>query len=161
PAARKKFVVLDARPRKAYEAGHVPGAVWVDVAGWGRAFAAGQGAEGGSPRGGALGGGPDSAVVGYGAGEAPRAGRVSWILRYWGVKALRLLNGGWPAWLAAGGQADRERVTPAPTRPRLVAQPGRLAAREQLLAALKAGKPPQILDTRSAAEHCGTEARAK
>src|SRR5262249_44162015 len=37
----------------------------------------------------------------------------------------------------------------------------RLAAKEQLLAALKAGKPPQILDTRSTAEHCGTEARAK
>ena len=32
--------VLDVRGRNLYDKGHVPGAVWVDVAAWSRAFAA-------------------------------------------------------------------------------------------------------------------------
>src|SRR3954469_8162337 len=38
PAAAR---VLDVRGRNQYDRGHVPGAVWVDVAAWSRAFAAG------------------------------------------------------------------------------------------------------------------------
>src|SRR4051812_4162692 len=37
PAAAR---VLDVRGRNVYDRGHAPGAVWVDVAGWSRAFTA-------------------------------------------------------------------------------------------------------------------------
>src|SRR5262249_20607235 len=36
------FRILDTRTKAKYEAGHVPGAVWVDTAAWSKAFAAGQ-----------------------------------------------------------------------------------------------------------------------
>src|SRR5438105_10886311 len=38
-------VVLDARPRKDYDAGHMPGAAWVDVAAWSKAVNAGEGRD--------------------------------------------------------------------------------------------------------------------
>jgi len=46
-------------------------------------------------------------------------------------------------------------------RPDLTRDPGRLATREQLLARLESGKPGQILDVRSKAEHCGEKETAK
>ncbi|MBY0528509.1 MAG: hypothetical protein K2R98_34280 [Gemmataceae bacterium] len=32
-------VIIDARPRGGYDAGHIPGAVWVDLEAWSKAFA--------------------------------------------------------------------------------------------------------------------------
>lgn len=41
----ESFTVLDARPREAYNAGHVPGAVWVPHAEWEKAFYAEEGRD--------------------------------------------------------------------------------------------------------------------
>src|SRR5687767_3604184 len=46
----KGFVILDARERKKYDQGHVPGARWVDHAGWAKAFGGGKDVEGWSKR---------------------------------------------------------------------------------------------------------------
>jgi len=156
PAAR----VLDVRGRNQYDRGHVPGAVWVDVAAWSRAFAAHpDDAAGWADRLGAAGVDPDKPVIV--AGDAVNeAARVWWILRYWGCTDVKLVNGGWAGYVAAGGPVSTEAAKPAPTKPTLTAHRDRLATKGQLLAALK-GHPPQIVDARSTGEYCGTAETAK
>src|SRR5688572_19372639 len=46
----KGLLILDARGRAKYDQGHVPGARWVDHAGWAKAFADGKDADGWSKR---------------------------------------------------------------------------------------------------------------
>jgi thiosulfate/3-mercaptopyruvate sulfurtransferase len=88
-----------------HDAGHVPGAVYVDLD---------TGPAGRHPlpdpdvveetlqRAGA---GPDSEIVVYDGGDGMAAARAWWVLRWAGVRADRVavLDGGWPAWTAAGG----------------------------------------------------------
>src|SRR6476620_4698631 len=87
--------------------------------------------------------------------------RLWWILRYWGVKDVRLLNGGYDAYLAAGGKSAKVSPEPKPTAPVLKAQEERLATKDQLLADLKAGKVGLLIDARTADEYCGVTNSAK
>src|SRR5262245_17822903 len=67
PEAAKKFRVLDSRPKAKYQAGHIPGASWVDHAAWSKAFNADPDAENWARRiGGAGVGSADQPVVVYG-----------------------------------------------------------------------------------------------
>lgn len=159
--ARKKLVILDARPKTAYTAGHVPGALPVDVAGWGKAFAKSQSADEWGKRLGDMGINADTPVVVYGAARTPEAARLWWLLRYWGVKDARLLNGGWEAWQAAKGEVEKAENKPVAVTAKLKAQADRLATRDDLLAAVKGGKAGQIIDARTEAEHCGDSKLAK
>lgn len=152
---RKKFVLLDARPRAAYTAGHVPGALAADVAGWGKAFAKSQGADEWGKRLGAMGIKAETPVVVYGAARSPEAARLWWLLRYWGVKDVRLLNGGWEAWQASKGEVEKAENKPVAVEAKLKPQADRLATRQGLLEAIKGGKAGQIIDARTEAEHCG------
>jgi thiosulfate/3-mercaptopyruvate sulfurtransferase len=155
PEQRARFRVLDCRGRGNYRDGHVPGAVWVDVVSWGRAFNQQPAdADAWSNRFGELGIDPARAVVVY-ASDLREAARAWWILRYWGVADARLLNGGWAAWQAAGGPVEPGEVRPPATAPRLSAHADRLATKGQVLDALKAPDRPQLLDARSAEEFCG------
>src|SRR5439155_20304893 len=88
----KSFRILDARPRAKYEAGHIPNAVWVDHADWSKAFDNGKDADGWSKRIGALGITTDISVVIYDDVSSKDAARIWWVLRYWGVRDVRLLN---------------------------------------------------------------------
>jgi thiosulfate/3-mercaptopyruvate sulfurtransferase len=153
PETARSFLVLDARPKPKYRAGHVPGAVWVDHATWSRAFAAGPDKDAWAKRLGELGIDPATRVVVYDE-DTKDAARIWWILRYWGVKDARLLNGGWRAWQAVGGKVEKGEVKPAAKTAALAPQPDRLATKAQLLEGLKARKQ-QIIDARSAEEHCG------
>lgn len=153
-----EFVVLDARPRGQYDAGHVPGALWIDAAEWAKGFDQGQDVEGWQRRVGALGLEPDSKIVIYDDNLTKDAARMWWILRYWGFEDVRLLNGGWKGWQAA--KRDIETKTPAPppaTEPNLAPSAARLATKERLLQALRSDDL-QIIDTRSEAEFCGDDA---
>jgi thiosulfate/3-mercaptopyruvate sulfurtransferase len=151
------FVVLDARPADAYSSGHAPGALPVDAAAWAKAFDQGQDVEGWQQRIGALGLTPESKVVIYDDNLTKDAARVWWILRYWGFEDVRLLNGGWKGWQSASGEIETKANAPAAsTAPELKPLADRLATKEQILASLDA-KDLQIVDTRSAAEHCGDE----
>ncbi len=157
PESAKQFIVLDARARKAFDESRVPGARWVDAAAWAKAFGTGNDGEGWSRRIGALGIDGNAKVVVYDGTYSKDAARIWWILRYWGVADVRLLNGGWAAWKAAGlpVEADKPQAPAATTFP-AVPQAKRLATKEQLLASLKE-KTLQIVDARSAAEFCGTD----
>jgi thiosulfate/3-mercaptopyruvate sulfurtransferase len=154
-------VILDARPKEKYQAGHVPGAVWVDHNTWSKKFAEGQDPAVWGKLIGALGiAGPEARVVIYDDNLMKDAARVWWILRYWGVKDARLLNGGWKAWEAGGGKVEKTANEPSPAAPKLAPQADRLATKGQILAALK-DRPPQIIDTRSEGEFCGETETAK
>jgi thiosulfate/3-mercaptopyruvate sulfurtransferase len=152
-AKAKGLRVLDARGKGNYEGGHVPGAVWVDQVTWAQAFKGGRDRDAWARRIGALGIGPDTRVVVYDDSRSKDAARIWWILRYWGVRDVRLLNGGWRAWQAAGGPAEKGENRPRAVAVRLEPQVARLATKKQIMEALP-GKP-QILDARSADEFCG------
>lgn len=155
--AEPRWVVLDARGEAAYRQGHVPGARWVDHSQWAQAFADGQDAAAWSQRIGALGITQDSRVVVYDASQSRDAARIWWILRYWGVGNVRLLNGGWFGWQA--GDFPVVQAAPAynPAEFEAIAAPQRLATQRSLLDSLAAGSL-QIVDARSEDEYCGTSA---
>ena len=113
---------------EAYAAGHVPGATYVDLD---SELAAPPGAGGRHPlpatevfqaamrRAGVRG---DRPVVVYDDWQALAAGRAWWLLRYHGHPDVRILDGGWSAWLADGGPVEQE--APVPAEGDFVATPG-------------------------------------
>jgi thiosulfate/3-mercaptopyruvate sulfurtransferase len=107
--------------RSEYEAGHVPGAVFVD---WTRdivdledpvpvqiaapdSFAAKMGE---------LGIGDSTRVVAYDDYDHAFAGRLAWALRYYGHDDVRILDGGWKRWTAEGRPVSTERPSRATAR---------------------------------------------
>ncbi|MBB6626227.1 sulfurtransferase [Nocardioides sp. KIGAM211] len=119
--------VLDVRYRMGgppgapeHAAGHVPGAVYVDLD---ADLAAPPGAGGRHPlpstevfeaamrRVGVSG---DRPVVVYDDWSAHAAGRAWWLLRFHGHPEVRVLDGGWSHWVAAGGPVETGAVDVAP-----------------------------------------------
>jgi len=114
--------VADGRP--AYLGGHVPGAAYVDVDDDLAAPPAGPGEPGGRHplpetrdfeaamrRAGVR---DDRPVVVYDDWGGRAAARAWWLLRYHGHRDVRVLDGGWSAWLDAGGEVEEGQVTPEP-----------------------------------------------
>lgn len=163
PAALAKdaaaYLVLDARPKIAYDAGHVPGAVWVDHAAWEKAFHAGEGRDVGAweMRIGALGVTGAEPVVVYDDNLSKDAARIWWILKYFDVGDARLLNGGWKGWAAEGRPVSKETTRAAASDFKAAPQAERQRGKSDVLALLKNGGGVQIVDARSEAEHCGDE----
>jgi thiosulfate/3-mercaptopyruvate sulfurtransferase len=157
PTDSTPILILDARDKKKYEKGHVPAARWVDHAEWAKGFGDGKDATAWSTRIGGLGIGRDTRVVVYDDNDAKDAARIWWILRYWGVKDVRLLNGGWVAWESGKYPTDNREVEPVSTAFKAVAEPKRLAEKDDLIKSLASGKV-QIVDARSEGEFCGTAA---
>ncbi|MDX2395123.1 MULTISPECIES: sulfurtransferase [unclassified Streptomyces] len=119
-------VLLDVRwqlggpdQRPAYEAGHLTGAVYVDLD---RELAGPPGSGGRHPlpdpeafaavmrRAGV---GSDTPVVVYDGGQGWAAARAWWLLRWTGHPAVRVLDGGLAAWTAAGGAVTSDTPNPA------------------------------------------------
>ena len=157
----KAYRVIDVRPRKDYDAGHVPGAVHVEPEVWAKAFAAGQEPAVWARKIGELGIDDRAKVVVYDDAMSKDAARVWWVLRYWGAKDARLLNGGWKSWTKAGLPTSKEAAQPTAVT-FSVANPAvdRLATKQGVLDVLE-GKKAQIIDARSEAEYCGETALAK
>jgi thiosulfate/3-mercaptopyruvate sulfurtransferase len=149
----KSPVVLDVRSAAGYDQGHVPGALWVDHDRWKKAFTDGD-AAGWSKRIGQLGIKPDTTVVAYDDKDGNLAARVWWILRYWGVKDARLLNGGSQGWDAAGRPVEKAAGRAKPSEFVATPHPERLATKQQLLGQIRGGTW-QIVDARSDGEYCG------
>jgi len=160
PAVAEHYRILDARDREDYDKGHVPAAVWVDEAAWSKAFAKGQDAEDWARRIGALGIDPDTPTVVYGKATTTQAARIWWILHYWGLKNVRLLNGGWHAWTDEHGRVVSDVPTVTPLAPHLMRHSDRLATRSDVEKGIK-GSGFQLLDARSDAEYCGRTRMAR
>ncbi|SDC99301.1 sulfurtransferase [Nocardioides lianchengensis] len=101
--------------REEYDAGHVPGAVYVDLD-TDLAAPVGDGSRGRHPlpdpeafqaamrRAGVR---EDAPVVVYDDWQGRAAARAWWLLRHHGHPDVQVLDGGWRAWLAAGGETSR------------------------------------------------------
>src|SRR4026207_587960 len=115
--AHRRPLVLDLRPPEAYTAGHIPGAVHLDL--WGvslidtdpaplKAFIwmiehilAVHGVQAHTP------------VIVYDEQSGLRAARAFWFLEYFGHPSVRVLDGGFGAWVRAEHPATPE-AAPAP-----------------------------------------------
>jgi thiosulfate/3-mercaptopyruvate sulfurtransferase len=115
--------------RELYQAGHIPGAVFVDLD---RELAGPPGAGGRHPmpaagdfeaamrRAGVDG---DRLVVVYDDADSTAAARAWWLLRYFGHPSVRVLDGGFRAWTAAGHAAEPG-PSGAPGSPGSIESPG-------------------------------------
>ena len=160
----KPPLVLDLRPPEAYTAGHVPGAIHIDL--WGvslidsdpaplHAFMwmiehvlAVHGVSESTP------------VVVYDEQSGIRAARAFWFLEYFGHPSVRLLDGGFNAWAAAGYEITRDAAPVRQSDWTGTRHQETIATWRDVRSAL--GRPESvILDTRSDGEYCGSVARAK
>lgn len=157
-------VVLDVRNangrddgRDEYAAGHIPGAVYVDLPTQlqGRP----SGLSGKRPL-------PDiaqleadarswgintgDAVVVYDNVAGTKAGRAYWVLRWAGLTDVRLLDGGYAAWVAAGAPVSVE--IPRPTPGNVTLSPGHLPVLDADGAAEYAAAG-RLFDARGAAQY--------
>ena len=103
--------------------------------------------------------GDDSTVVIYDDWFSMFAGRLLWVLRYYGFERARILNGGMLRWQAEGRPltAEPPAYPPAVFTPRV--QPRLRKTADQVLAAL--GSDTLLIDARSAKEYSGEESRAE
>jgi thiosulfate/3-mercaptopyruvate sulfurtransferase len=151
-------------PRHAdYAAAHVPGAVYVD---WTKDIIdaddpvpsqVAPAAQIAALMGG-LGIGDAHAVVIYDDWYSMFAGRLLWVLRYYGFENARILHGGMVKWLAEGRpvSADVPTYAPAVFTPR--AQPQLRRTADQVLASLDNA---WLIDARSEKEYRGLESRVQ
>ncbi|HEY7499740.1 MAG TPA: sulfurtransferase [Vicinamibacterales bacterium] len=156
-------LILDLRPPEAYTAGHVPGAVHLDL--WGlsltdtdpaplKAFMwmiehvlAIHGVTNETP------------IVVYDDQSGIRAARAFWFLEYFGHPSVRLLDGGFGAWARDGMPVTRE-ASPPPKSEWTGARNDRAIATWRDVRDAIANEDAIILDTRSEGEHKGTVVRA-
>jgi thiosulfate/3-mercaptopyruvate sulfurtransferase len=159
----KEFRILDARPKSDYQTIHIPNAVWIDHDAWSKAFAQGQDAKKWQPLLGRLGINTDTRVLIYDDQSTNRAARIWWILRYWGIRDVKLLNGGWKSWAAAHGSTAQDVPKIEATEVALTPHPERLATKDLLMKSLqkREGRPVQIIDARSESEYRGEADTAK
>jgi thiosulfate/3-mercaptopyruvate sulfurtransferase len=158
-------VLLDVRWRLAgppgidsYRAGHLPGAQFVDLD---RDLAAPPGPGGRHPlpaaadfqaamrRAGVRAGRP---VVLYDDGDSTAAARGWWLLRYFGHDQVRVLDGGYRAWLAAGQPAEQRAAAARPGD--FTARPGHLPLLDAAGAA-RLARGGVLLDARAAERYRG------
>jgi thiosulfate/3-mercaptopyruvate sulfurtransferase len=158
------LLLLDLRPPEAFAAGHIPGAIHLDL--WGvslidtdpaplTAFMwmiehvlAVHGVDAATP------------VVVYDEQSGVRAARAFWFLEYFGHERVQVLDGGFGAWISAGLPVTREAAAPPKSTWTGTPQPDTIATWRDVQERL--GNPDVvILDTRSDEEYHGTMVRAK
>lgn len=99
--------------RRLYEAGHIPGAFYLDL---NRDLSAPVAKHGGrhplpaadtfAATLAAIGVGPDTAVLAYDDSRFAFAARLWWMMRSIGFRPPQMLDGGYSGWLAAGGEPE-------------------------------------------------------
>jgi len=159
-----KPLLIDLRPPEDFAAGHIPGAVHLDL--WGvslidtdpaplRAFMwmidhlfQLRGVERSTP------------VVVYDEQSGMRAARAFWFLEYFGHPDVKVLDGGFGAWTRAGLPVTRDAVAPTQSTWTGTPQERAIATWRDVEARL-GQRDVVILDTRSDDEYTGTLVRAK
>ena len=164
-AALPSYTILDVRYRLVggpargdYDDGHVPGAHFVDLD---RDLSGSPGEHGRHPlpsrdafqdamrRAGVSLARP---VICYDFADGTSAARAWWLLRYFGHPDVRLLDGGYAGWRAAGGEASR--AVPDAGDGDFVAEPGHLALLDAARAAAVA-RTGLLFDARAAERYRG------
>ena len=161
--AGKKTLILDLRPAEAFAAGHLQGAVHLDLFGISAVdtdeaplksffwiiehLLASRGVEAGTP------------VVVYDDQSGIRAARAFWFLEYFGHPDVRMLDGGYGAWTRAGLPTTRDAEKPHTTDWTGTREARTLASYRDVKERLGRADTV-ILDTRSDGEYCGTQVRA-
>jgi len=158
-----KVILLDARPKVDYDAGHLPGARHLPVSATfenlsqnGRVIGLAQAQA--LFRG--LGIRVDVPVVVYDSGSLVDAARVFWTLEVYGHPQVRLLDGGVAAWQQAGLPLSTEvpRVAPSEYVPTI--NPKRIATRFSTLLASRQPQRFTVIDARDAADYLGQQSKA-
>jgi thiosulfate/3-mercaptopyruvate sulfurtransferase len=98
-------------------------------------------------------------VLFYGANSDMRAARGVWFLEYYGHPNVKMLDGGFQAWLAAGAPITTAATPPKGASFKTAQRRDVLATVDDVLNSLNK-KDVAILDTRSEGEHLGTLVRA-
>jgi thiosulfate/3-mercaptopyruvate sulfurtransferase len=93
-------------------------------------------------------------VVAYDASGGAYAARLWWLLRYFGHERVSLLDGGWPAWQAAGYPAEQAAPAIAPASFVALARPW-LVVGAIAVDALRRDPRALVLDARAAERYEG------
>jgi thiosulfate/3-mercaptopyruvate sulfurtransferase len=146
--------------RELYLAGHIPGAVFTDLD---RDLASRPGPGGRHPMPSAAGFQAamrragvrdDRPVVVYDDADSTAAARAWWLLRYFGHRSVRVLNGGYLAWIAAGYPVETGPPAAGPEPGDFTASPGHLELLDAAGAAALA-RAGLLLDARAGERYRG------
>ena len=155
--------IIDARTPQKYEAGHIPGAVLIDLYALNVTDTSAEGMAAWMAKMeeafSAAGIGEGQTVVFYEETAGQFATRGLWCLYYFGQDGGRLLDGGLQAWQAAGYPLATEATSVARTSFKAQPRPEEVATYETVLAGIT-DPNVTIVDTRRATEYAGTEIRA-
>ena len=162
--AGSRPLLLDLRPPEAYAGGHIPSAIHLDL--WGvslidtdpaplKAFMwmiehvlAVHGVDASTP------------VVVYDEHSGVRAARAFWFLEHFGHPSVRLLDGGFNAWVASGLPVTRD-ASPPPKSEWTGGRDERTLATWKNVKNAIGSSDAVIVDTRTDAEHEGSLVRAR
>jgi thiosulfate/3-mercaptopyruvate sulfurtransferase len=109
-ASAKSFTIIDTRSKSTYDEGHVPGAVQLGVGPWGKVINAGKADAAFWKKELAAAGIGSKAVVLVYAEDIRDMCRAWWMFKLAGVHDVRVLNGGWKAYVAAKQTISKEAV---------------------------------------------------
>ncbi len=150
-------IILDARPSALFLESHIPGARLVDFVSpkylIRSAIDLGQFHASLEQIFSAAGVVSSTQVVVYDSGPENRAARTAWALEYAGCE-VSILQGGFPAWLAAGLSVSSEAESFTPTDFKVHAKPELLATADEIKAKLESGEM-LVLDARDSLEFRG------
>ena len=160
-----EVVILDLRPAEQFAAGHLPGAVHLDLFGislvdtdpapldaflWIIAhLLATRGVSAARP------------VVVYDEQSGIRAARAFWFLELFGHPDVRVLDGGFGAWQRAGLRVTRDPHPPRKVEWQVARNDGRVLATWKDVRDRLGSPDTVVLDTRSDGEYLGTNVRAR
>jgi thiosulfate/3-mercaptopyruvate sulfurtransferase len=161
---RTRLLILDLRPAEAFAAGHIAGAVHVDL--WGVSLIDTDPAPlkafmwmiehvlvlRGVDR--------DTPVVVYDEQSGVRAARAFWFLEYFGHPRVQVLDGGFNAWVREGLPVTRDAEAPAASTWSSTPEASRIASWRDVKDRLNS-RDAVIVDTRTDEEYYGTLVRAK
>jgi len=102
----------------------------------------------------------DRPVIVYDEATGDRVSRAFWFLEYFGHQDVRVLDGGFAAWVRGGFEVSTHADTPVDTAWAGERHPDLVATRHDVLERIDS-RDAVIVDARSTEEYCGTMVRAK
>ena len=159
-----RWTVMQPNGRPAFDAGHIPGAVFVDLdtdlsdhaqSGRGRHPLPNAAALQASARRWGLNDGDFVVVYDDWGGQA--AARAWWLLRAAGMTDVRLLNGGWAAWQSSGHPVETEARQPDPGSATIDNLAGMPVIDADAIARQAVSPGGVVLDARAGARYRGDE----